>query len=43
MITYNVLINNIPHGTIQALNRIEAVRLANEVHKGCGGIHLSKV
>lgn len=43
MITYQISINNIPHGTIQANSRIEAVRLANEVHKGCVGIHLSKV
>lgn len=42
MITYNLSINNIPHGTIQAVSRIEAVRLANAEWK-CGGIHISKV
>lgn len=42
MITYQILINQIPQGTIQAINRIEAVRLANAQHH-CGGIHLSKV
>lgn len=42
MITYNLSINNIPHGTIQATSRIEAVRLANAQYH-CGGIHLSKV
>lgn len=42
MITYTVLINQIPHGTIQATSRIEAVRLANAQYH-CGGIHLSKV
>lgn len=42
MITYRILINQIPQGTIQAISRIEAVRLAN-VEYHCGGIHLSKV
>jgi len=42
MITYQILINQIPQGTIQAISRIEAVRLANtEYH--CSGIHISKV
>ena len=43
MINYKVFIDNIPHGTIQAHSRIEAVRLASEVHGNCVGIHLSKL
>lgn len=42
MIVYQVSINNIPQGTIQAISRTEAVCLANAQHH-CGGIHLSKV
>ena len=42
MINYSIYVNNIPHGTIQAVSRIEAVRLASAQYP-CGGIHLSKV
>lgn len=42
MITYQILINNVFHSTIQANNRSEAVNMANDLYN-CAGIHVSKV
>jgi hypothetical protein len=42
MITYQILINNIFHSSIQANSRSEAVNMANDLYEKCAGIHVSK-
>lgn len=43
MITYQILINNIFHSSIQANSRSEAINMVNDLYSNCAGIHLSKV